>query len=466
MTAILEHSDKLERVERVSDIDIHPLIKSALEKAFLESLRTVPGTQLQAKIVRGKPGYLWRSGETVWEIGLQVSVPKGPEVGTASIPDFVFYPVRPQTSRPVAVFLDGFAFHADEAAGHNRVALDVLQRQALVRSGKFWTWSFSWEDIQYRNEPAKIQATLFGEEHLQRRNEQLAPQVYSVEDVALARSAGEYTSWSLFLEFLAHPDERFWSKLSYLYSLSLPVQLQSVNMEGLAEVVRQLVQTDTAIQSLPAKAPTDGLAGVYSPLPQQLTSVTIVSQSGVKDRNPNEVFLLLRFDDDKASREQDFPKHWRGLLRLINRLQFLPAFLMVTVRGYKQGLFAGISELYEYFLSGGIPHRQNSPPAPDTNSELSSDIDLAHVAIRPLLIEIGSQNLARPTIGFEYMDGGVIIATAEVAWPDQTMVIISEEMLEDGETFRRKGWTVITFNSEGLTSENLKILMAKLQEKK
>jgi ATP-dependent helicase YprA (DUF1998 family) len=57
LTAILEHADKLEQVERVSDIDIHPLIKSALEKAFLESLRAVPGAQLQAKIVRGKPGY-------------------------------------------------------------------------------------------------------------------------------------------------------------------------------------------------------------------------------------------------------------------------------------------------------------------------------------------------------------------------------------------------------------------------
>ena len=41
---ILERADELERVSKVSDIDIHPLIRSELEKAFLESLRAVTGT--------------------------------------------------------------------------------------------------------------------------------------------------------------------------------------------------------------------------------------------------------------------------------------------------------------------------------------------------------------------------------------------------------------------------------------
>ena len=135
------------RVKRVSDIDIHPLIQSELEKKFLEALRHEPGAQLQPKIVRGKPGYLWRRGDVAWELALQVAVAVGAEAAVASTPDFVLYPVRTGASRPVAVFLDGFAFHADEAAGHNRIAKDVHQRQALVQSGAFWVWSFSWEDI-------------------------------------------------------------------------------------------------------------------------------------------------------------------------------------------------------------------------------------------------------------------------------------------------------------------------------
>jgi len=137
LETILQSADQLERVEKVSDIDIHPLIQSELEKSFLESLRAVPGAQLQAKIVLGKPGYLWRCADAALEVALQVDVTAGPGLDVPSVPDFVFYPVRADVSRPIAVFLDGFAFHADEAAAHNRIARDVLQRQALVRSGKF-----------------------------------------------------------------------------------------------------------------------------------------------------------------------------------------------------------------------------------------------------------------------------------------------------------------------------------------
>jgi len=107
-------------------------------------LRAVPGAQLQAKIVRGKPGYLWRNTDIAWELAPQMDFAAGPELDVPSIPDFVLYPVRADQSRPIAVFLDGFKFHADESSGHNRIARDVQQRQALVRSGNFWVWSFSW----------------------------------------------------------------------------------------------------------------------------------------------------------------------------------------------------------------------------------------------------------------------------------------------------------------------------------
>ena len=120
LETILTHADQLERVDRVSDIDIHPLIKSELEKSFLESLRAVPGAQIQARIVRNKPGFLWRSAEVAWEIAPQMDVAADPGMDAPSIPDFVLYPVRPQQSRPVAVFLDGFKFQADEASGHTR----------------------------------------------------------------------------------------------------------------------------------------------------------------------------------------------------------------------------------------------------------------------------------------------------------------------------------------------------------
>jgi len=465
LTAILEHASELEQVERVSDIDIHPLIKSALEKLFLESLRAVPGAQLQPKIVRGKPGYLWRRGDTAWEISLQVQVPVSPDISTPSIPDFVFYPVRPAASRPLAVFLDGFAFHADESAGHNRVALDVLQRHALLQSGKFWTWSFSWEDIQHRNDPSKISITLFGEENAARRNEQLASQIMSGNDLTLAQSAGQYTSWSLFLEFLAHPVESFWQKLAYLYGLSLPPQVRPVKREDLAELLRQLADTATSALPLPECTHPDGFAGVYTPSSRQIAALTVLSQAGVKDRNPSELFLLLCFDDDTACRESDFPRHWRGFLRLMNRVQFLPGLMLSTVRGRKQGMFAGIVDAYHYFLAEGSLTCKGAEPAPVTPGEDTGDVTLAHPAIRPVLESIRAHKLPPPVLGYEHMDKDVIVATAEAAWPACMTVLLDEAMAEDCEMFRRFNWTVFTFAASGLASQELDALLSQIRGK-
>ena len=465
LTAILEHASELEQVERVSDIDIHPLIKSALEKSFLESLRAVPGAQLQPKIVRGKPGYLWRRGDTAWEISLQVQVPAGPDMVTPSIPDFVFYPVRPATSRPLAIFLDGFAFHADESTGHNRVALDVLQRHALLQSGGFWTWSFSWEDIQHRNEPTKIPITLFGEENAVRRTEQLASQIMSGDDLTFAQSAGQCTSWSLFLEFLARPTETFWRKLAYLYGLALPSQLRPVNREELSELLRQLADTAASALPLPESSHPDGFAGVYTPLPHQIAALTALSQAGVKDRDPAELFLLFCFDDDTACRESDFPWHWRGFLRLMNRVQFLPGLLLSTVRGRKQGMFAGIVDAYHYFLAEGRLTNKGVQPDPETLGAETSDATLAHPAIRPVLDTIRTQKLPPPVLGYEHMDNDVIVATAEAAWPDRRTVLVDETMVEDCEMFRRFNWTIFTFAASGLEPQAMDALLSQIRGK-
>ncbi len=46
---------------------------------------------------------------------------------------------------PVAVFLDGYLYHATKE--HLRVEGDIQKRQAVVRSQRFLTWTLTWEDI-------------------------------------------------------------------------------------------------------------------------------------------------------------------------------------------------------------------------------------------------------------------------------------------------------------------------------
>jgi DEAD/DEAH box helicase domain-containing protein len=459
LETILQHADQLERVNKVSDIDIHPLIQSELEKSFLESLRVAPGAQLQAKIVRGKPGYLWRCADAAWEVGLQVDVAVAPGIEVPSVPDFVFYPVRAETSRPIAVFLDGFAFHADEAANRNRIARDVQQRQALVRSGKFWVWSLSWEDIQFRNDRARIPATLLGEAGATHRNE-LARQILAGDDLALAQSTATCSSWDLFLEFLACPAKTFWARISYLYALALPTQLRSVALEAATETVRQLCQGIAGEAGLPENQPGDGLGALFGA--EQSAGVTLTTLAGVKERNPNGVFVLFRFDDDSELLDPGFARHWRGFLRLLNRLQFLPHAHVITVRGAKTGAFPGITDAYRYFLAGGASAAPGPEVQPQGVAGLPSEFNLAHTSVMPLLEQVVRKQLRWPVIGFELESGGLITATAEAAWPDARLAVVSLEMAADQETFLRAGWQVFRFGAEGLaprdTSSILSIL--------
>jgi DEAD/DEAH box helicase domain-containing protein len=457
---ILAQADQLEAVARVSDIDIHPLIKSELEKSFLESLRAVPGAQLQAKIVRNKPGYLWHAADTAWEIAPQMDVPVGSIVDVPSTPDFVLYPVRADQSRPVAVFLDGFRFHADEAAGHNRVARDVQQRQALLQSGQYWVWSFSWEDIQFRHDPAKIAATMTGEAHAQRRNE-LARQVLTGDELMLAQGAGGYTSWSLFLEFLARPAPTFWKRVSYLYALALPGQLQPVALEKAADAVGRLCQGSHEGLSLASVTPWDGLGGTYCG--DQLAAITLMTQGSVKDRNASGIFLLLSFDDDLNLREPDFPKHWRGFLRLLNRVQFLTQTHVITVRGAQRGVFAGIPDAYRYFLAGGeLPRTTTAAAEPQTTSHLPPDFELAHSCLAPFLLQLLEQNLAWPIIGFELVTNGCVTATAETAWPAYRIGLFQAEFTEDQEVFTSAGWRTFSFGPDGPSAKDVEALISLL----
>ena len=459
LETILANADQLERVDQVSDIDIHPLIKSELEKSFLESLRAVPGAQLQAKIVRNKPGYLWRTADAAWEVAPQVNVAPGPAMDVGSIPDFVLYPVRSERCRPVAVFLDGFKFHADEASDHNRIARDVQQRQALLQSGAFWVWSFSWEDILFRNDPGKIPATLLGEANAARRNA-MGRQILAGDDLALAESAATYSSWSLFLEFLARPTKTLWERIAYLYALAMPTQLRPVSLTAATETVRRLCQDFDGEPGLPEDQPNDGLGGLFKA--DQTVGMTLITQSGVKERSPNGVFLVLRFNDDTEVLDPGFARHWRGFLRLLNRIQFLPSAHVITVRGCRLGSCSGVPDAYRYFLAGGERARPGPETQPPDSEHLPPDHDLAHPGVRTLLDEVFRKKLQWPVIGYELEKSGLVVATAEAAWPDARIALVGQEMAADHEAFLQAGWQLFQFGPEGLAPQDTSNLLLKL----
>lgn len=459
LDAILENEDRLERVSRVSEIDIHPLIKSELEKSFLDSLRSVAGAQMQPKIVNGSPGYLWRCGEAAWEISLQVPVGANSGVSVPSIPDFVFYPVRVGASRPLAIFLDGFAFHADEAAGRNRIAKDVQQRHAVIRSGKFWVWSFSWEDIQFRADPVKIPITTLGERPGDRWNI-VASGLLKTEELGLAKAVSGFSSWGLFLEYLQRPNEVFWRAIGQLYAMHMPTVLRRVSSPSARNAVETLatqLEKGTKIQE---GGEPDLVGSEYTE--GRVAGVVVLNENGTSRRQAGGVFHAMRFDDERDLLTPEFAKEWRGFLRLLNRVQFLPHFHVCTIRGCKAGLFAGMLDAFNYFCAGGAEFRSGTDAATEREESAHPNVEFVVPVLRPFINALIAKNLPFPEVGFELESSGLIAGMAELAWPEQKMAVIPQGA-EDWGAFADANWVTFPFNESGVSATDAESIFKKLE---
>ena len=123
---------------------------SVLEARFIEALRRVTkdGTQatVTTAVVENKPGFRFALDDSEWIIIPQVNFGANDGFGVGVSIDFVLKPVgktkRQNPERlPIAIFLDGWAYHKD------RVGHDLVQRMALIASGRFDVWSLTWRDL-------------------------------------------------------------------------------------------------------------------------------------------------------------------------------------------------------------------------------------------------------------------------------------------------------------------------------
>jgi DEAD/DEAH box helicase domain-containing protein len=355
----------------------------------------------------------------------------------------MLYPVRPLLCRPVAIFLDGFSFHANEAAGRNRVARDVEQRQALVHSGRYWVWSFTWEDLHFRMDPAKIPAVLFGEDGAARRGD-LARRLTEGEGLAFLQGAAVMSSWSLFLEFLQSPAAKAWTQLAYLYALTMPSVLGPVNLTAAGAGVQSICSGSPA-SAIESVTPHDGLGADFTG--DRCVGLAVTTTEAVAGRDTTRAFFLLRFDDDQDLLQPEWARHWRGFLRLLNRLQFLPLAFVTTVRGLRAGAFPGVVDAFGLFAAGGIPAAVDSTtPFDESDAEPMALID---ARVHDLLAALHEGDLSRPEVGYELVVNGAIRATAELAWEAKRIAVVLEA--DDAEPFQRQEWTAFLAGEQGLS---------------
>ena len=214
---ILTQGTSLKPIKSLSTIDINPLLESHLEQSFLAALVNVPNTKFRTHLVDGKEGYLYTIGDKTWEVIPQVDISESLSIPHSTRPDFVLRPLRRSHALPIALYLDGFAFHADEEGGNNRIAKDIAQREGLRRSGEWNVWSLTSKDLAtVEEEPT----------HPGQSRPEIEQRKSLVKDLlpdGLVRSNMETTlsCWPLLLTFLEEPTRDIWSQAAYALALSL-----------------------------------------------------------------------------------------------------------------------------------------------------------------------------------------------------------------------------------------------------
>ena len=159
---ILDPSNKRSRVQTVAKITTNKLFDSGLEQQFIEALRCLHAHPLassdsargrraivKGEFINGKQGYSVAVNGNVWSVEPQVSLGPADGVAVQCKPDFMLTLININESgevvkhderKPIVIFTDGVRYHA------GIVAQDSLKREALRRAG-YRVWSLNYEDV-------------------------------------------------------------------------------------------------------------------------------------------------------------------------------------------------------------------------------------------------------------------------------------------------------------------------------
>ncbi|MCO8271803.1 DEAD/DEAH box helicase [Actinoplanes sp. TRM 88003] len=402
---------------------------------------------------------------THWQMKLQNTIQ-----GTR--PDVLFRRMD-APSAPVAVYLDGFKYHASPE--HNRLA-DDADKRARLRAHGYRVFAMTWDDIKNWQENQEADAWLpyagLAQQAARGVYRQLAP---DTEPDDLQRYVWTNPA-DLLMHFLANPDLDLWRHRA---SGTLGGLLQQPKAEktladsgSIGNGIRASLRGD----SLPA--PVKGLIGLFRTRDNADFPVTLV----IDQRAKPPVFSALTVIDDRPATVTT-PHHktqWARWLWWANIVQFLdgtgdgvqlaqsvlesfdPALLAVSEG---TGLMAAqrafdLDEETATWLGVAPDAPPVEPPVADEADpawqQVLRYVDSGEPELERLMFALVKFNLPVPVVGYELGDQAWM---AEFAWPDRRLAIVLAGDEDDPETddrdkaYHAAGWharTAVDWSADDL----------------
>jgi DEAD/DEAH box helicase domain-containing protein len=326
LATIIEAGKKRVVVEALDDLDATSLFGSVLEKRFVERLEaavTESHGEWHKALVKGTSGFRFRLGKDsrFWEVQLQPRLAQAQGVMTACQPDFMLTPDDADI-HPIAVFTDGFEFHAHPGQPTSRLADDAVKRRSVLESGIYRVWSITWQDLLEGPQAAlnllhpRIHATL------ERKMQALGRTGLAYPPVAEALGNG----FVQLVAFLRSPNPAGWQRLANEAGL-IPLQVLA-NRGAKGATPSDLLDLHDrwrAGSDIP-KGTDDAWIGdlLHTTVLAEGDDLLVVANQGdVLASSSHKVVARLRLGDTAEERASAlYLERWRRWLGLGNLLQF------------------------------------------------------------------------------------------------------------------------------------------------
>ena len=411
-------------------------------------MRQTDGFQLSPELVEGRPGYLLRVATSAWKIIPQQELGSKQGIALLSRPDFILKPLRPSKGLPIAVFLDGFAYHADSSLDNNRIASDLAKRNAIRQSGKYHVWSLTWADLKDSVAPGQSLLSTLGA-NLSPILGQLTPELFHFPCFSQAK----WSSWNLLLTYLQHlaksddPEpSRQWRVAASIVA-SNSTQRVPTDALGLEQALDRLILGHSPQVSGCTSSTYSASISECGPY-RLLASIPIAS---LQIKSTEGALGALWFDDVGHKPSAEFQEEWQELLRMSNLFQFVPRFLVITQRMIEQGMIAN----YTSWLLESDNDHEAAQPSSSLNEAQRAELLLLH----PLLQEtmhslLVDGRIPWPEFGYEFTDAHGRCGTSilEIAWPFRKVGIVLPD--QQSSEFANDGWNVL--QATDLNSATLK----------
>ncbi|MGQ4650336.1 DEAD/DEAH box helicase [Lyngbya aestuarii] len=437
LSKLLKYWSKLqEKPESLSAIRINSNFESELERRFIEAIRRYSGSVyegnpplLQPEIFNGKTGYYLKLGEMAWTIETQVTLGKSDGVDIPSRADFIF---RPASSRipslPLVIFTDGWEYHRE------RMSEDFQQRTAILRSGKFWCWSLTWDDVMRQINP-KHQTSVTPPDGL---NCQLNPQfqqgrqqLYQQYQCSSLHSLENLGSFEWLMHYLAQPEFQQWQRWALLRTLA-QADTKSLNDSRLSQPRLDHICTYLSQEAVEQwQVPPKLISGAVQ-ISANLNLSTLVDLNRHRQLDPTGSFVMIELNDLAESNGDELQGNWQESLRLLNLYQFLPFSYAVTTTGIEQGITPSLPRILS---SNNQPNSTQIDSQWEQIRQLTVEDDLL-----PAIERMSREGWLIPEAGYELEDkSGAVVAIAELAWLDPKVAVTLTP--EDRDAFAKAGWT-------------------------